>query len=57
VRVECTKTDMLVTLAFGYPFNGRVYVNGNYQVTNKVQRIEEKKIKYISIPKVVFRDG
>jgi hypothetical protein len=34
---------MLVTLAFGYPFNGRVYVNGNYQVTNKVQRIIEKK--------------
>ncbi|KAI9559609.1 hypothetical protein GHT06_013614 [Daphnia sinensis] len=31
MRVECTKTDMLVTLAFGYPFNGRVYVNGNYQ--------------------------
>lgn len=48
---------MLVTLAFGYPFNGRVYVNGNYQVTNKVQIIEEKKIKYISISKVVFRDG
>ena len=23
---------MVVTLAFGYPFNGRVYVNGNYQV-------------------------
>lgn len=22
---------MLVTLAFGYPFNGRVYANGNYQ--------------------------
>lgn len=32
VRVECTKTDMVITLAFGYPFNGRVYVNGNYQV-------------------------
>ncbi len=32
VKVECTKTDMIVTLAFGYPFNGRVYVNGNYQV-------------------------
>lgn len=26
---------MLVTLAFGYPFNGRVYVNGNYEVTNR----------------------
>ena len=33
VKVECTKTDMVVTMAFGYPFNGRVYVNGNYQVS------------------------
>ena len=32
VKVECTKTDMIVSLAFGYPFSGRVYVNGNYQV-------------------------
>ena len=43
MRVECTKTDMLVTLAFGYPFNGRVYVNGNYQVKKSVYNLNKKK--------------
>ena len=32
VRVECTKSEMLVTLAFGFPFNGRVHATGNYRV-------------------------
>jgi len=30
--VECTKSEMLVTLAFGFPFNGRVHATGNYRV-------------------------
>ena len=32
VRVECTPSDMLVTMVFGLPFNGRVYATGNSQV-------------------------
>jgi len=31
VRVECTPSDMLVTLSFGQEFNGRIYATGNPQ--------------------------
>jgi len=31
VKVECTPSDMLVTLSFGQEFNGRVYATGNPQ--------------------------
>lgn len=38
VRVECTKSDMLVTLTFGFPFNGRVYATGNYKVLQNLNK-------------------
>jgi len=31
VRVDCTQADMLITLLFGTPFEGRVYSTGNPQ--------------------------
>nr|XP_040567250.1 uncharacterized protein LOC121116996 isoform X1 [Lepeophtheirus salmonis] len=31
VKVECTPSDMLVNLAFGAEFNGRIYATGNPQ--------------------------
>ncbi|XP_046406709.1 uncharacterized protein LOC124171575 isoform X1 [Ischnura elegans] len=31
VRVDCTQADMLITLSFGSPFDGRVYATGNPQ--------------------------
>lgn len=31
VRVDCTPSDMLVTVNFGQPFAGRVFATGNPQ--------------------------
>ena len=29
VRVDCTPSDMIVSLSFGTPFEGRIYATGN----------------------------